>query len=59
MIVLITKQNESFFKSLNPKLKFTSQTTNTSTFNISVKSFTKLKSEVVALGNNPYSVMTW
>ncbi|MES2515930.1 MAG: hypothetical protein V4580_17380 [Bacteroidota bacterium] len=59
MNVLITKQNEPFFKELLPKVVFIESTVNTSFFKISEKKFVKLRDEIRAKGHNPYAVMAW
>jgi hypothetical protein len=59
MKVLITKQNEGYFLSLNPKLKFIDCTINTSIFKISEKKFIELTNKIRESGNNPFSIMSW
>jgi len=59
MTILITTQNQDFFKAIHKTLKFTPSTVNTCTFNVTVKTFEKIRNELRAKGINPYSVMNW
>lgn len=59
MTVLILNVHQGFFKEIHKTLKFYPSTENTSTFNVTVKTFEKIRNEVRAKGINPYSVMYW
>lgn len=61
MTILITRQNEQFFKEqMRAKsLNVVDSTTNTLTVRLSKNRFLKLRENIVSLGLNPYAVMTW
>lgn len=60
MVVLITKQNQTFIQGLTKsKLEFKHSSVNTCTFECSEKVFTGIRDKVREQGLNPYAVMSW
>ena len=59
MKVLIIKANQDIIKDILPKVVFIESTANTCIFNVTTKTFIKLRDEVRKLGINPYSLMHW
>ena len=58
MTILIAKQNQEFFKELEPKLKFVPATTNTSTFEIEENKYNNLVKNLREWGYNTFAIMT-
>jgi len=58
MRVLITKQNETFFKELGIK-KFEEASKNTSYFKCTEKKFLTILEQVRIRNINPYALMVW
>ncbi len=59
MKILITNNNIDFFLQLNPKLKISPSTQNTSVINCTEKTFVALREKVREKNINPYAVMAW
>lgn len=61
MTIIITKQNEAFFKEMMKakSLNVVDQTENTLHVKLSTSRFNKLVQRVRESGNNPYAVMAW
>lgn len=61
MIIIITKQNEAWFKQMMKakSLNIVDQTENTLHVKLSVNRFNGLIQRVRESGNNPYAVMAW
>jgi len=57
--VIILIQDEPFFKTINPNLKFIKRTADTSEFNVSQPTFYKILDYIAKYGKNPYSLMSW
>lgn len=59
MRVLIANANKDIVLKISPKIKFTSYSKNTSTFNIGLKSFDALVLKCEELGYNRYALFSW
>ena len=59
MYVLISKAQIPYFQSILPKRKYTENTVNTCTFQITPIKFQELVKKLRELGQNPYALMHW